>query len=460
MSAISPPAINLPIAYRFSNLHKLSRLQSDLDFVDVLVDTDIPLYLDPFAFKIGSDNWSIECNNLVVSFFQELINAMGSGNQYRARELLTNLHEPNETRLGLSRGAPQGRGIGRGQARDLYNAFAKSKAVQSGILTDLSDCQLFIDGISHDKISDITINIIRRKLVDFTKAQCRKWNIPMQVKPTGPYWHDKKKEWVAGYDTLPVYKGYPIILVPKRAVRYHLAVNDKEYYNFHVIEFIRQEFIRQENIHSAASLTKLLRAGDRRQRVTKKSVKEKHPMSKDFLREFSEDHPEVLKEYKRSAEENAIAGKHRPTNNGIYNIELKIAHIQNMYLIEEVTAMTRNTVHGDNFGAVGTGNRVTIRNIAVYKSEVDEANEFDAETKDLLKHAIDTIEAAEIKPDEKEDAKENLQKLTDELKQEKRPGVVQRILNRLAEVLPSVGAILGSSATIAQIVAKATGHGG
>ena len=85
MSAASPAAINLPVAYRFSNIYKLNRLQSDLDFVDVLVDTDIPLFIDPFAFKIGPDDWSVECNDLVVGFFEELINAMRSGQQDRAR---------------------------------------------------------------------------------------------------------------------------------------------------------------------------------------------------------------------------------------------------------------------------------------------------------------------------------------------------------------------------------------
>jgi hypothetical protein len=113
---LAKPRIKLDIAYRFSNLHKLNKRQSELDFVDVLVDTDIPLYVDPYAFKIGDDEWSKECNDLVISFFQELIDALRSGSEYKARALLGNLHEPNETRLGVSRPKPkimpQGRGVG------------------------------------------------------------------------------------------------------------------------------------------------------------------------------------------------------------------------------------------------------------------------------------------------------------------------------------------------------------
>ncbi|MDR3638882.1 MAG: hypothetical protein P4L84_34070 [Isosphaeraceae bacterium] len=339
------PQFRLSVAYRFSNIHSLNKRQSELDFVDILVDTDIPLFVDPFAFKIGADDWSKECNDLVIGFFQELIDALRGGNQVKARELLANLHEPNETRLGVSRPKPselpQGRGIGDKQAKSLYSAFAKSKAVRTGILTDLSDCELFIEGVSHDKISDITINIIRRKLVKFTQEQCRIWSIPMEMKPTGPCWDDDAKEWRGGFERLPVYRGSPILLVPKRAIRYRMAVDYSEYYDKHIIEHIRQEYERQECVNSAASLTKVLRG---KRRVTKKSVKEKNPSSKAFVREFSEEHPDVLADYKREAEQNVAAGKFRPSDGGIYEKERDVAHSREMYLIEELTQIHNGDV--------------------------------------------------------------------------------------------------------------------
>jgi hypothetical protein len=450
MVAASP--FQLPVALRFSNVFDIKKRQSELDFVDVLVDTDIPLFLDPFSLKIGEDGWSKECNNLVVGFFQELIDAMRSGNEARAHELLTNLHEPNETRLGLSKGSPAGRGVGRKQAMSLYSAFEKSKAVKTGLLSDLSDCELFIEGISHDKISDVTINIARRKLVQFTQQQCRKWGVKMERRPTGPYWHDGAKEWRSGYDDVPVYNGQPIILVPKEAVRYRMVIDDRDYYDKHVIEYYREEYIQQENVNSGASLTKVLRGG---RRVTKKELKVEHPFSKENLRKFSEDHPAVLRKYKKQAEDDVRAGTYKPSDSKIYNIELNVAHLQDLFLIEEVQQMSRNTVHGDNFGAVGQGNQVRIRDITVFKAEVDAAG-FDSATAAALKQAIDAIEAEQIKPEDKEDAKENLQKLTDELKQEKRPGVVRRCVQRLAEVVPDLAKIVGGAAAIAEIVSKAT----
>ena len=79
------------------------------------------------------------------------------------------LREPNQTRFGLSRGdRPHGRGVGADQALELYDALSQSAAVQTGLLKDLEDCELLIPGISSDKISDITTNIIRPNLIEYT----------------------------------------------------------------------------------------------------------------------------------------------------------------------------------------------------------------------------------------------------------------------------------------------------
>ena len=155
----------------------------------------------------------------------------------------------------------------------------------------MSDCELFIDGIGHDKISDISTNIIRGRLIDFTKEQCQKWFVPMQLSPTGPWWDQDRKLWRSSYDYLPVYRGYPLILVPKRSVRYAMTIDDRKFYDFEVLEFIRQNFNQAEILNPQSSLFTLLRAG---QRVSKERVKESFPKSKDFLREFCEQFPRSL----------------------------------------------------------------------------------------------------------------------------------------------------------------------
>jgi hypothetical protein len=446
--AEAAPRTKYRVALRFSNYFKIYKRQSELDFVDVLIDTDIRLYIDPFALSVEDDDWSRECNDLVVGFFQHLVDSIRGGQLRAARDLLGNLHEPNQTRLGLSKERARGNGVGPGQSRDVYHAFANSKAVERGLLKDLSDCELFIDGIGHDKISDMTTNVIRRKLIEFTKEQCQKWYVPMQLSPTGPFWDGERKFWRSSYDYLPVYRGEPLILVPKRSVRYVMAIDDRKFYDNEVIEFIRKHFNRAECLKPGSALWRLLRTG---RRVTKKEVAEEFPKSKDFLREFAETFPDVFEKYKNTTRRTTKWGEATPSDSGIFNLLLKTAHKQGLVLIEELH-VHNNVVQGDNFGAVGHDNQVILKDVTIYKSEVDASSAVTTETKNLLKQSYDVIEAAEVSGDEKNDAKENLQKLTDELNGEKDPGRISRFIIRLGQVVPAAAAILKGGQELVELV--------
>ncbi len=451
--ASAPP---FRIAPRFSNHFNINQSQSALDFVDVLLNTDIQLYIDPFALSVEDDDWSKECNDLIVGFFQELIDALRAKDLLAVQHLLNNLHEPNETRLGQSSGKPQGRGVGNDKARGLYRAFAGSKAAATGVLTDLSECELFIDGISHDTISDIATNIIRHKLVQFTKEECRKWGVPMEVKPTGPYWDQQHKRWRSGYDELPVYRDRGLIIVPKRSVRYWMAIDDRQFYNMRVVEFIRQEFNRAECLNPGSSLFKLLKAG---KRVTKKDVEEAFPKSKDFLQRFAELFPDVLEKYKKIAKREVKGGNAKPTDMGIFNLEKQTVHKQGFTLIEELNLNITN-IGRDNLGVIGQGDNVVIKDVAVYKAGVDSAKGITNETKELLKQAFNAIEAAQISDDDKTDAKGSLQKLTDELAGNKEPGRISRFLTRIAQIVEPAANIIRGAGEIAHLLNQLPGFSG
>ncbi len=183
--------------------------------------------------------------------------------------------------------------------------------------------------------------------------------------------------------------------------------------------------------------------------MTKKDVAEEFPKSKDFLRRFAEEFPEVLEKYKRAARGAAKWGA--PSDLEIYELERQTAHGQGFVLIEELH-LHKNTVQGDNFGAVGQDNRVTLKDVTIYKSDVDASQTITSQTKNLLKQTYDVIEAANIPVDEKDDAKENLQKLTDELNGEKTPGRISRFVIRLGQVIPAAAAILKGSEEIVELV--------
>lgn len=114
----------------------INKSQAELDFVDIDIDGDTPLYIDPYALTTREDEWSINCHSLVVSYFEEILMSIQNNDIRRGLILLTHLNEPEETRLGVSLTGNKGRGIGSSQAKDIFNALRNSKAAKSGLLED------------------------------------------------------------------------------------------------------------------------------------------------------------------------------------------------------------------------------------------------------------------------------------------------------------------------------------
>jgi hypothetical protein len=280
---------------RFSKIFGIGLEQPQLDFVDIDPSRDTPLFIDPFAISLREDGWSTSCNEHITHFFQTALDSIRAGREEEAQAMLNGLSEPNETCLGLSQGNPAGRGVSGKQAVDLYDSLARSQAARSGVLDELAECDLFVEGIGPDKISDITTNIIRKLLIDYTQAQCVLHGIELQGEyPTGRYWDIDSRSWRSGYAALPVVETKRLILVPKFSVRRRLALDAQEFYSHHVLNFIQAE-----EFERGSPLVRVLRSGERRP-PSKKSLKEdaRFQFSKDFLARFSEANPEVLAAYK------------------------------------------------------------------------------------------------------------------------------------------------------------------
>jgi hypothetical protein len=287
---------------RFSDHFKLGKSQPGLDFVDIPVNGDIRLFVDPYAFTLENDPWFIDTNNLIIDYFSLLIELIRAGDLDHASRLLANLHEPRETHLGFSAVGSSGRGIGTYQATDLLDALRNSQAVQTGKLKDLADCELLIPGISADKISDITTNIIRGQLIGYTEAQCALHNIQTTRVAGGVFWDSVRRNWVNRYANLPLFNNEKIILVPKAAVRFRPEITADEFYNHYVLDFLEAEHLRAND-----ALVETLKNG--RRVVRRKDLRRKYPLTKDFLFEFTQAHPELLNAYKADVQDRS-----RPLN--------------------------------------------------------------------------------------------------------------------------------------------------
>jgi hypothetical protein len=230
--------------------------------------------------------------HLVQNFFQTVLGFIRSGQNDQAEALLQVLHEPNETHLGLSKGKPQGRAIGNASARDVWKALSESEAAASGLLEDLEDTVLMVEGISTDIISDITTNIIRRPLIQYTQLMCEMYGIPLENEvASGPLWNSHDRQWFTRFERLPVTPQGKLLLVPKAIVRRHLEYDAGEYYRHFLLDHLREV-----ELNANSGLVELLKNG--RRRVTKKSLIKKYGSGKRVIVRETQKYPEVLKRYR------------------------------------------------------------------------------------------------------------------------------------------------------------------
>ncbi|MGM5025124.1 hypothetical protein AB8B02_02765 [Tardiphaga sp. 862_B3_N4_1] len=278
---------------RFSEHFQLGLSQHELDFVDVSNTFDTPVYVDPYAIEILDDVWAASASDNIRTFFTEVLAAIRDGDRVRAVGLMSHLTEPKETYLGVSRDNPQGRGVGPGQARQLIDAISGSKAYKSGLLSDLSEMALYVEGVDRDKISDLTTNIIRDLLVDYTQQQCELYSIEAQNYSGPASWDQRRRNWVARIVQLPYIDADPVLLVPKYIVRRSLSINSQAFYNKQLTDFLVSE-----NIRANSALVQTVKG---QPRVFKKDVREQHPKSKSYIAEMVIAHPELLAMYKEVA---------------------------------------------------------------------------------------------------------------------------------------------------------------
>lgn len=283
---------------RVSEYYGLGKTQAYLDFVDVPINTDLEVFVDPTALRTLTSNWGTECASLVQYYFEAVLTRMKAGKDREAQLLLSSLNERNEFHLGFSAGKSRGHGFGSKSAESVWGALSKSKASKSGLLKDLEDTCLLIDGIGRDMVSDAVCNIIRGPLIKYTQDVCSYYGIPLTPNVvSGPIWNPHTETWENKYVSLPMTKEGKIILVPKIFVRHRLSYEYREYYQHYLLPEMQHDELQRNT-----GLVELLTDG--RKRVTKKSLKERYGDNKLAVVEQTLRFPHVLDEYREAKERN------------------------------------------------------------------------------------------------------------------------------------------------------------
>lgn len=261
---------------RFSERYGLGVSQGALDFVDVDIDNDVRLFVDPRALRLLQTEWGARCRSLIQTFFDAVIEAIVDGQHDTAMSLLSPLREPSETGLGHSVMGRRGSGVGDQLAQDIFDALSGSKVATTGLIQDLEDTALLIPGISSDRVSDIATNVLREPLAEYTAEMCDLYDIvPEPGVAVGPYWDGL--QWRDLVAPMPIPNDEFIMLVPRAIVRRDGALEGEKrrYYN----NFVLPMLVDRERGSGNSELIRLVkdrRTGKTRTEIYRTDVRKKY----------------------------------------------------------------------------------------------------------------------------------------------------------------------------------------
>lgn len=249
---------------KISKIFHLDKTQYELDFVDIDPSIDTPLFLDPYYISKCDFPFAVNAHATLRSYFEFLLALLRSKKLRQAEELFSHLGENNDVCLGMSRGKPSGHGMGPEDTTAIFKELLKSRAVKTGIMADIEDFRIFVPNVDKDKVSDMTANIIRKHLIEYTKEQCELHGIQLTLSvPSGMYWDAKRRMWNNQYTERLVVEEKPILLVPKRIVSFTDKYTPFEYKQHFVLNFLQHE-----NLKLHTSLVRKYKNGE--EYVTKK----------------------------------------------------------------------------------------------------------------------------------------------------------------------------------------------
>lgn len=296
---------------------------SKLDFVDINIDNDTKLYIDPSLIDGSSEQWCKEASNLINGFFDSVFECYRNNDEDRLMQLLDCSHEPNETKLGMSSGKPKGKGT---SSKGLYKIFKdiySRKLFNYDLIINPMDLCIFVHDFAEDRMSDLVTNILRKKLAEFTVKQCLKLNIEMSDEPIniGKSWNNKLQEWEEVKSRVVLVHNKPVLLVPKNVVRRRFIYSAGEYLSKKVIEH-RQEY-HKENNTSLAKLNYSKARGEYIDAPSKKIIMKEEISGikwKDFNAEYTIKNPKLIVEFREEMMRRIRIGEYSITDEELDNI--------------------------------------------------------------------------------------------------------------------------------------------
>lgn len=218
---------------RLNDFHGLSFTQEEVDFAIPFLDEDIPLYMDPFLLWKSPSQQDNALHGSITNSFNYL-GKLFTKNEDEAISTLKEISECDEVGLGNSK-SKRGKRIGDKMARSILSTFEDIPQIQDNGFTHFELLQLLIEDFSKDRVSDISCNLLKSFLIDYTIQQCTKFSIPTENTEI-QFFDNRKLKFLDEQVNLPVNPNTkePILLLPKRWLRFIPWINFEDFYNNYI----------------------------------------------------------------------------------------------------------------------------------------------------------------------------------------------------------------------------------
>lgn len=216
---------------RLSDVFGLVVRQDEVDFVVPHLREDLPLYLDPFLLWASSRDDYQELHESLLGFIEQVRAYAVNGQALQAKKLLAEVREPNELGLGYASGSKQGSALGPATISAIVELFPRIPQLEIAGLNHVEILALLVPKLAEDRISDLTANVIKRWLAEFSTARATQLGIPTRkYRLTG--WDAAALAWRSLEAHLPYnpMDDSPILLVPLDLLRRLPWINYGDYY--------------------------------------------------------------------------------------------------------------------------------------------------------------------------------------------------------------------------------------
>lgn len=233
---------------RLTDYYDIPVTQEKVSFAIPFLDEDIPLFLDPFLLWKSPSQQDNALHDTILNCFNHLGMQYLKGNQTEIIDILKAMSECSEVGLGSGQ-TKKGLRISTATAKEILELFKDIPQINQNGFKHFELIQLYVSQISKDRISDIGCNLLKSFLIDYTQNECQRYTIPMDKTHSIPVYNSRNHKLCKEDVALPYNpeNNEPILLVPKRWLRYMPWINFEDYFsNSFVKEGTEEQLERPE----------------------------------------------------------------------------------------------------------------------------------------------------------------------------------------------------------------------